>query len=49
MPPQKLERKRMADTPAPAESNKKQKGAPATPKKAGPVLDLASTLPKARF
>ena len=50
MPPtSKTAKKRAAETPAPTELNKKQKKSPATPKKAGPILDLATKLkPKAK-
>ena len=51
MPPRgRNTKKRNAETPAPLESSKKQRTggerAPVTPKKAGPVLDLGSKLPK---
>jgi hypothetical protein len=50
MPPtSKTAKKRAAETPAPHELNKKQKKQPATPKKAGPILDLSTKLkPKAK-
>ena len=50
MPPRgRNTKKRNAETPAPSETSKKQKTretAPVTPKKAGPVMDLGSELPK---